>query len=253
MKEMPVKVNIKETNLDFGELSERRYTDMIIIHHTGSTVDRDFTAAQIHDIHLNKGWSGIGYHFVVTKGGIIERGRPIWAVGAHAGENGMNSHSIGIHLSGDFNAGQPTGIQIEMTSMLIAYLCEKYNIPTDRQHIKGHREVGSTDCPGRNLFALMDILSGKANYYRYGEPVKNESSAPIPDAVVANANKRKIEVRSQYPISDDDIKRIVDIFHESQCPNESMFISICHFASYDGNQVVYIGDHPDEYVTQIEL
>ena len=54
---MPVKVNIKETNLDFGELSERRYTDMIIIHHTGSTVDRDFTAAQIHDIHLNKGWS----------------------------------------------------------------------------------------------------------------------------------------------------------------------------------------------------
>lgn len=250
---MPAKVNIKETNLDFGPLSERRYTDMIVIHHTGSVEDMDASASQVHDWHQSQGWSGIGYHFVTRKDGTIERGRPIWAVGAHAGENGMNSHSIGIHLSGDFNAAQPTEAQIEMTSMLIAYLCEKYNIPTDRQHIKGHREVGTTDCPGKNLFALLDVLSGKANWYRYGEPVKSTTAEPAPDAVVKDADKRVIEVRSQYPISDADIKRIIDIFHESQCPNESMFISICHFASYDGNQVVYIGDHPDEYVKQIEL
>ena len=72
---MPMKVNIKETNLDFGALSERRYTDMVIVHHTGSEVDCDPSAAQIHQDHkYNNHWSGIGYHLVVRKDGTIERG-----------------------------------------------------------------------------------------------------------------------------------------------------------------------------------
>ena len=98
-----INVNIKDYNLKFGALSKRTKTDMIVIHHTGSVKDMDASASQIHSWHKNQGWSGIGYHFVIRKDGSVERGRPIWAVGAHAGENGMNSHSIGIHLSGDFN------------------------------------------------------------------------------------------------------------------------------------------------------
>ena len=186
---MPVKVNIKETNLDFGELSERRYTDMVIVHHTGSEVDCDPSAAQIHQDHkYNNHWSGIGYHLVVRKDGTIERGRPIWSVGAHAGENGMNAHSVGVHLSGNFDAARPTEAQIESTSKLIAYLCEKYNIPTDRQHIKGHREVGNTDCPGKNLFALLDTLVVKANRYRYSEAEKEQPSVQIVEKEVTHSH-----------------------------------------------------------------
>ena len=60
---------------------------MIVIHHTGQA-DIDASAEQIHEWHQNQGWSGIGYHFVVRKDGAVERGRPIWAVGAHAqGDN----------------------------------------------------------------------------------------------------------------------------------------------------------------------
>ena len=163
-------INIKETNLRFGALSKRNKTDIIVIHHTGSVKDMDASASQIHAWHKNQGWSGIGYHFVVRKDGSVERGRPIWAVGAHAGENGMNSHSIGIHLSGDFNAAKPTDKQIESCSMLCAYLCEQYNISIDRKHIKGHKEVGNTDCPGKHLFALLDTLVVKTNRYLCGEP-----------------------------------------------------------------------------------
>ena len=192
---MSVNINIKETHLDFGALSERRYTDMIVIHHTGSKVDRDFSAEQIHQDHkYNNEWSGIGYHLVVRKDGTIERGRPIWAVGAHAGENGINSHSIGIHLSGDFNAAYPTDKQIEMTSMLIAYLCEKYNIPVDRQHIVGHKEVGNTDCPGKNLFALLDTLSSNANRYRYNESTPNKFVPDVETSVSYPADIEKIAV-----------------------------------------------------------
>ena len=132
-----MKVNIKETNLNFTNLSKRNYTEKIVIHHTGSVKDMDADARQIHDWHLNQGWAGIGYHFVIRKDGTIERGRPEWAVGSHA--QGHNSNSIGIHLSGDFNAAYPTDQQIEMCAMLIAYLCDKYNIPTDRNHIIGRK------------------------------------------------------------------------------------------------------------------
>ena len=169
--------NIKETNLQFTGLSKRSYTDLIVIHHTGSVKDIDASAAQIHDWHQSQGWAGIGYHYVVRKDGTIERGRPEWAIGAHAGENGMNSHSIGIHLSGDFNAAYPTAKQVDSTAMLIAYICEKYNITADRQHVKGHREVGSTDCPGKNLFSILETLTGKANFYRYNNP--NETVAEV--------------------------------------------------------------------------
>ena len=147
------RVNIKETNLNFGELSKRAKTNMIVIHHTGQA-DIDASAEQIHEWHQNQGWSGIGYHFVVRKDGTIERGRPVWAIGAHA--QGDNAHTIGIHLSGDFSHAQPTTAQTGRTAMLIANLCEDYDIPIDRAHIVGHGELMATECPGANLQALLD-------------------------------------------------------------------------------------------------
>jgi len=165
-----IRANITEKKFNFANaLSNRNYTDLIVIHHTGGK-DIDAYAEQIHDWHLSAGYSGIGYHFVIRKNGTIERGRPINAIGSHA--YGSNAHSIGIHLSGNFEEAQPTDAQIEMTAMLIANLCEDFSIPTDRDHIKGHFEVDpdgkrGTSCPGKNLFAQLDTIVGKANWYRY--------------------------------------------------------------------------------------
>ena len=157
-------VNVIETNLDFDYLSERGYTDMIVIHHTGGN-DIDASAGQIHGWHLNQGWSGIGYHYVVRKNGDIERGRPEWAIGSHA--YGENSHTIGIHVSGDFMQAYPTEKQLDRCGALIADICQRYSIPIDRHHIVGHGELMSTDCPGINLQALLDdnTIVGKAIYY----------------------------------------------------------------------------------------
>ena len=176
-----IKANVVETNLKFGNLSSRNATRKIVIHHSGSVKDVDFSAEKIHEMHLQNGWAGIGYHFVIRKDGTIERGRPVWSVGSHA--QGHNSDSIGIYLCGDFNAAKPTDKQIESAAMLIANLCADYNIPIDRNHIVGHDEcytgVGKTDgagCPGRNLQKQLDTISGKANWYRY------DSNADVIDA-----------------------------------------------------------------------
>ena len=159
-------IDVVETNLDFSSLSERSMTDMIVIHHTGCN-DIDASAEQIHGWHKNQNppWAGIGYHYVVRKDGTIERGRPEWAIGSHA--YGENSHSIGIHLSGDFMQAYPTESQIEKCSMLIADICGRYGIPIDRDHIVGHGELMATSCPGTNLQDLLDngTITGKANYY----------------------------------------------------------------------------------------
>ena len=148
---------------DKDELTDREDTDMIVIHHTGGN-DIDASAQQIHEWHQNQDWVGIGYHFVIRKDGTIERGRPEWAVGSHA--YGENWHTLGIHLSGAMDKVQPTEKQIESCAHLVAYLCDEYEIPIDREHIVGHREVNDdTSCPGENLFAKMDLIVSKAAWY----------------------------------------------------------------------------------------
>ena len=157
------RVYIKENNFNFrNDLTEREVTDMIVLHHTGGA-DIDASAEQIDGWHKNNGWSGIGYHFVIRKDGTIERGRPEWAVGAHA--YGENWHTIGIHLSGDFSVAEPTEAQIESTAMLLANLCVDYGLPIDEDHIVGHRDLMSTDCPGDNLYNEISTIIGKENWY----------------------------------------------------------------------------------------
>lgn len=157
-------LGVVETGLEFTSLSERSYTDMIVIHHTGSP-DMDAGAEQIHGWHLGNGWAGIGYHYVIRKDGTIERGRPEWAIGSHA--YGENSHTIGIHLSGDFSAVEPTAEQVDRCGALVADICDRYGIPIDRDHIVGHGELMATSCPGTNLQALLDdgTVTGKAIFY----------------------------------------------------------------------------------------
>lgn len=162
-------VYIEDTGLDIDEesLSERDTTDMIVLHNTGAETDTDTDAESINDYHLSIGWACIGYHYVIRKDGTIEQGRPEWAVGSHA--YGENSHTIGIHLSGNFNVAEPTNEQIESCAVLVAHLTQKYGFPADRAHVVGHREVNDdTSCPGDNLQALLDdgTITGKAVWYQ---------------------------------------------------------------------------------------
>lgn len=151
----------------FSELQPRFSTNRIILHHTGGA-DIDAYAEQIHQWHLAAGYAGIGYHFVIRKDGTIERGRPLWAVGSHA--YGANFDSLGIHLSGDFSYSAPSQAQIDSAAALIAYLADKYKIPVDRAHILGHRDVCATDCPGIQLYNLIDVLIARASWAIRGAP-----------------------------------------------------------------------------------
>lgn len=146
-------MNIIETNLSFGSLSIRSKTTRLILHHAAA---KSCGAATIHQWHLNNGWSGIGYHFVVRKNGTIERGRPENTVGAHA--SGANSDSIGICFEGDFMSETMTDTQKSAGKELVAYLKKKYGI----SKVQKHSDVCSTDCPGTN-FPFAEIAGATGN------------------------------------------------------------------------------------------
>ncbi|SFH73732.1 N-acetylmuramoyl-L-alanine amidase [Selenomonas ruminantium] len=146
---------IRETDLQFRSLENRTTTDGIVLHHIGGT-NRDVSAEEVHQWHLNNGWSGIGYHFLIRKDGTIERGRPMDMLGAHCYQH--NWHTIGVNVVGNFMEAVPTSAQMESAAELLAALCRFYGINPDREHIKGHREYNSTDCPGRSLYNMLDGL-----------------------------------------------------------------------------------------------
>ncbi|WMJ81416.1 N-acetylmuramoyl-L-alanine amidase [Clostridium sp. MB40-C1] len=74
-------MNIIESNLSFRSLSQRKSTRGIILHYIQH---KTWNVFDVHNFHKNeRGWSGIGYHFLVDKRGKTFRGRPENTVGAH--------------------------------------------------------------------------------------------------------------------------------------------------------------------------
>ena len=173
------RVNIVDKHLyyDYNRLEDRSVTDGIVIHHTGNGEDCDPDSVQINQWHQNRNnWACIGYHYVIRKDGTVEQGRPHWTIGAHC--QGDNYHTIGIHFSGDFMADRhPTEAQLVSGAQLIANICTDYGIPIDADHIKGHCDYMSTDCPGNNLYSKLPELIGNANFYANQPDTPQETPA----------------------------------------------------------------------------
>ena len=80
-----------------------REINRIILHCSATPEGEHISTETIRDWHVNKrGWSDIGYHFVVLLDGTIEAGRPLDRVGAHT--KGHNEDSIGICIVGGVDA-----------------------------------------------------------------------------------------------------------------------------------------------------
>lgn len=95
---------------------------------------------------------GAATHYVVRSedGHVAQMAREL-DVAFHAGHRGFNERSIGIEHEGW--ADQPdylTDAMYASSARLVAGICTRYDIPVDRQHIVGHREVPEVAriCPG---------------------------------------------------------------------------------------------------------
>ncbi|XWN36091.1 MAG: N-acetylmuramoyl-L-alanine amidase [Balneola sp.] len=131
---------------------KRTETTHIIIH--TAAWPGDPSAKLIRRVHVQEnGWDDIGYHFVIRKDGTIESGRPVYKVGAHCKDQGMNHKSIGICLSGHHDHEFLEGNQKAALFSLLNDLVAQYEIPIP--NILGHRETGANKtCPGTHVDML---------------------------------------------------------------------------------------------------
>lgn len=121
----------------------------IVIHCSDSPHGRGDNAETIHRWHKERGWDGIGYHYVITEDGQIEKGRPDFWNGAHA--RGVNDTHLGVCLIG---IDEFTDEQFNALESLVTKLMHKYNIPSKK--VVGHYIVDTKKtCPNFNVREFM--------------------------------------------------------------------------------------------------
>jgi N-acetylmuramoyl-L-alanine amidase len=107
----------------------------------------DIGAAEITAWHIARGWTSIGYNWVIRRNGVIEKGRDLDndgdsfnEVGAHA--LGFNSRSLGICLVGgrsDNNEPEDNFTSEQMHAL--AYLLDAIEARVPGIEILGHRDL----------------------------------------------------------------------------------------------------------------
>ena len=131
-------------------MPERKETNKIIIHCAATKPSMDIGIEEITKWHIQRGFSGCGYHYVIKRDGAIETGRAEEDIGAHA--YGHNSDSIGISLVGGLSEdgkseANYTDEQWSMLRELVEELIEKY----PDVEVIGHNDVSKKDGPCFNV------------------------------------------------------------------------------------------------------
>jgi hypothetical protein len=165
-------------NENLRDKSSLRYATVKtgFIHHTVNA--NNYSAAQvpalirgIYAYHTqSRGWSDIGYNFLIDRFGRIWEGRyggvDRAVVGAHT--LGYNEYAFASSAIGNFEIAQPPQALVDAEARLFAWKLSLYNIRADATHlwvkdrylhaINGHRDVGQTACPGKYLYAKIPSI-----------------------------------------------------------------------------------------------
>lgn len=110
-------------------------------------------AKEIDLWHKERGFDCIGYHDVIRQSGLIEAGRPIERIGAHA--YGANVNSIGLCLIGRMDFQKK---QIESLISIFKAYRAKYAIGPESWFTHRHFDHGKT-CPNIPLHILRALLN----------------------------------------------------------------------------------------------
>ncbi len=125
-----------------------RTVTLIIIHCSATPEGRnlDFEACRTDHIR-HRGFRDIGYHYYVTRDGIIHQGRPVEQVGAHCRNH--NRHSVGICYEGGLAAdGTPQDTRTRAQKHSLRALVRVLRSRFPRALVVGHLDLNPQKaCP----------------------------------------------------------------------------------------------------------
>lgn len=153
-------------------------TSELWLHHTAGRESSGVKGLQqIQNFHMDgRGWKDIAYSFVVNRG-VVYEGRGAGIAGAHT--SGHNTISHAICVVGNFQTVAPADRDVTAVADLTrhGYLRGWWG----RQLSGGHRQVGSTSCPGDRLYVLIPKINKLAVQQSAPPPASEEDVMPITD------------------------------------------------------------------------
>ncbi|XP_059727544.1 N-acetylmuramoyl-L-alanine amidase-like isoform X4 [Haemorhous mexicanus] len=105
-----------------------------------------------------RGWDDIGYSFVVGSDGYLYEGRGWHWVGAHT--KGYNTQGFGVGIVGDFTATLPDPDTLALVRDELLPCAVRFGHIRPDFSLRGHRQLGHTDCPGDALFQEIQSWPG---------------------------------------------------------------------------------------------
>ena len=141
--------------------TKMRKINALIVHNAATYDTMDIGVEEIRQVHIKEnGWRDVGYHYVIRRNGVIEKGRDEATVGAHV--TGHNANSIGICLAGGLSKidgktverANFTDQQYDSLYKLLTELMAKYPLAK----LYGHSDFANKFCPG------FDVRTWFKNY-----------------------------------------------------------------------------------------
>jgi hypothetical protein len=145
-----------------------------VVHWTANYIDDNHIDAQaIKQMHIARGWSTIGYHYIIKRDGSIQRGRNPNQTGAHA-KSSHNPYSIGISFVAGYNCPNgtrnpeasvgPDSINAAQWAALDTYLKAFYTVYPGGE-VWGHQDTDPWNKvdPMTNMTAYVKNKFGKTN------------------------------------------------------------------------------------------
>lgn len=130
-----------------GYSTNKRNIKEIIVHCSATPEGKDYTVSQIKQWHLARGFSDIGYHYVIYRDGSLHTGRSESIAGAHC--TGHNTISIGICYIGgyaiDGKTPKDTRTQQQKDTLLRLLKELKRKYPAAKIH--SHKDFANKACP----------------------------------------------------------------------------------------------------------
>lgn len=130
-----------------GVSTNKRNITEIIVHCAATAEGKDFTTADIKKWHLARGFSDIGYHYVIYRDGSIHKGRDEAKSGAHCTNH--NYCSIGVCYIGGVAADgkTPKDTRTDAQKASLLKLLKELKTKYPKATIHGHREFAAKACP----------------------------------------------------------------------------------------------------------
>jgi hypothetical protein len=171
--------------------------DAVVVHHT--VTGNDYTAAEapamirsVYAYHVrSRGYDDLAYNFLVDRYGKVYQGRAGGidraVIGSHA--MGFNTGTSGISLLGNLEAQAPPAVMMDAVARTTAYLSERWGfdargtlsmvsrgstryregVRVTVPRVMGHRDVGTTACPGKHVYGQLGATRTAA--FRYLAPI----------------------------------------------------------------------------------